>query len=88
MQRLMQASTILLLLLANSGCSQRKPCPTQIYPNLHTVDRIDRGWIYWNDDGSLDTENAQKLVNKHNQCLISDGYYFNLVGDYRKEFIK
>lgn len=76
----------ILSMTALTGCSD-KQCPKPIYPRLEAIDRIPKAEITVNN-GILDNNNTQKAFKTIKALRVSEHYYFNLIGNYRKEFIK
>ena len=86
MKRLMQLSTILILLLGLNGCKD-DPCPKISFPDIQAIDRVPTRTLDWGDDGVLGFEDTQYLGWQNERYKISENYYYRRISDYRKEFI-
>lgn len=75
------------LLLAINGCSEKAQCPKPSYPELLAIDKVQRIKISWNNDGSLNTANAQLLGKQNKNLRINDNYYHTTLVKYNEDFI-
>lgn len=86
MKTLIKLSTILILLLAISGCSEKvvpRPCPKQSYPEIVAIDKIEKDRsITFKEDGSLSIEDGQKLGRMVQSFFIMQDYYFGEITGY------
>ena len=78
--------TTMLLLMALTGCSAKK-CPKQQYPELQAIDYIPKTNIVVKN-GMLDSNGTLKAFKTIKALRVSEHYYYSLITDYRKEFIK
>jgi len=69
------------------GCSQKKPCIEPKYPRLEAVNKIPRINITVKD-GVIAQNHTKKTLNTLKALRVSENYYWTLIGNYRKEFIK
>ena len=79
--------TMILLLMAFTGCSQKVECPNVVYPELDAIDRIPKYEITVNS-GILDQNNTKKAFSLIKALRISENYYYTLISDYREDFNK
>ncbi len=70
-----------------TACSQRKPCPKVVYPKLEAVSKVPRIDIIVNG-GRMDSNGTKKAFKTIKALRVSEHYYYALISEYRKEFIK
>ena len=90
MQKLMQLSMMILLLLVLSGCNEPQ-CPKPNLPAIYKIEKIKKKKLVFEPDGSLKTDSAQKAYKQLKAYSISEHYYFTSIDDYmefRNEVMK
>ena len=70
----------LLFLLVLSGCGSK--CKPLMLPDIKAIDKIGKEVIVFNDDGSMNVENAQKAGNLIRRFYISDRYWNKTIIEY------
>lgn len=75
----------IVLLMALTGCE--KKCPKPIYPKLEAVDKIPY-YDFYVINGTLDHNSTKKAFKTIKALRVSEHYYYTLISDYKKEFMK
>lgn len=76
----------ILSLTVLTNCS-KKECPKPQYPSLHAIGRVPDIYVTVND-GILDRNSTKKAFKTIKALRVSEHYYYSLISDYRKEFVK
>ena len=76
-----------MLMMAITACSQKAPCVETVYPKLEALNKVPKVSIAVKD-GTIDQNGTKKAFKTIKALRVSENYYYRLIGDYRKEFLK
>ena len=74
-------------MMALTACSQKAPCPKIVFPKLEAIGRIPKIEVTVKN-GILDHNSTKKAFKTIKALRVSEHYYYSLISEYRKEFIK
>ena len=79
----------LVLVMVLSGCNeeQKIECPEAIYPELKAINKVPTIEVTVKD-GMMDSNSTKKAFKTIKALRVSEHYYWTIIGDYRREFLK
>lgn len=86
MRSILLSTMTMILAMAFTGCSG-KQCPKPIYPSLEAVDKVPY-YDFYITGGRMDSNSTKQAFKTIKALRVSEHYYFTLIGDYRREFVK